>query len=781
MAAKLQEITATFLREDFRFANPDGDTIVGTVWQNGEVCQELSVKGQADLDELQTQQTYRFYGSNSTYKNKRTGESKPQFIFQSFVLEQPRSQSGVIAYLKNAGEGHNFGHARALKCWELYGSEAVKMMREQPKVVAYTLTQFKLALTEEQATKVAEVLERDVALEGCTLDLNDLLHGRGFYKTLPKMLIRDFGNEAAKITAADPLGTLVGKYPGCGFKNVDKMYLSLGLPPGDLKRQAYAAWHIINSNRDGHTWMPRSVAEAGIRSCVSATALRIDEAIQMALDLGMLRQIKTKGKDGPITEGDRGNYAWVAIADAADREERLAELVVDAAEEIFVWPDVSTIKNIDGEQPEVLAKVLRGAIAILGGRPGCGKTFTAANLIKLLIDIYGFGEICIGAPTNLAAQRLSELMAGYGVMIRARTWHSILGKPVVRGREWLHCRENPLPYKIIIGDEESMKDTLMMEAVFAARPRGTGVLLIADIGQLPPVNRGAPVRDFIEAGLPFGQLTKIRRNSGGIVEACAAICEGRPWGAGDNLEIIPIDDEPEQLKAVIAKLAECREAGFDPVWDSRIIVARNETRRTFNKALQAVLNPNPGIAGSPFRIGDKIINTANIDFPVIQADRSNDDCEFNDRGDSVRVSNGEVGEVLEVHDGFFIVKVLCPERTIKVIRGKIAEVSEADDDGKDTDKTGTGCSWDLAYAITFHKSQGSQFHYAIIVASSRDGHMGSRELINTGISRAITKSILIGWKSTFDKFCLRVALKQRKTLLKERILSKQAQRALVNL
>lgn len=769
MAAKPEEITATFIRETFR----RDDWMTGLVWFEGN---QLAIAGNADPDEFQAEQDYRLKGVHSTFRGK------PQFKFDSFVLQQPHSRTGVIAYLRAAGEGHNFGPARAAKCWEKYGSDAVRMCREESARVADDLSAVpRLMITYEQMAAIAANLERDKALEACTLDLNELLNNRGFRKTLPKMLIRDLGNQAAQKIKNDPFLLIEGKYPGCGFKNVDRMYMSLKLPPHWLKRQAYAAWHAIASNRDGHTWMPRTVAEAGIRNHIGGTDLRVDDAMELAFELGMLREVRTRGTNGPIDEN--GNNQWVAVADAADREERLAEMIADAMEEDFAWPDATLVENIDGEQPEVLAKCLRGAVAILGGRPGCGKTRVAANLIAVLIRVIGRWQIGIGAPTNMAANRLSETMAEWGVDVRARTWHSMLGRPEVRGREWRHCRELPLPYKVIIGDEESMKDTRMMEAVFAARARGTGVLLIGDIGQLPPVERGAPLRDLIAAGLPYGELTQIHRNSGGIVEACAAIAEGKPWGPGDNLQLIQIDDENKQLAAVIQVLEECREAGFDPIWDSRIIVARNQTRRTFNKALQVVLNcGNPGVEGSPFRLGDKVINTETKDFPVIKADPSNEDCEFNDRGDSVKVANGEIGEVLEVHDGYFVVKVLYPERVIKVLRGKIAEVSDHDDvDEKDVDKTGTGCSWDLAYAITFHKSQGSQFPYAIIVANSRDGHMGSRELVYTGISRAQVKAVLVGMKSTFDKFCRRVALKQRKTLLKERILLKQAERVLVDL
>jgi len=806
-----EEITATFLRESFRSDNGTGDWMSGVVWWaganddaamfGGEPGGELLICGNADPDELQPDQEYRFLGKHGTYKNKRTGKTSPQFAFDSFVLEQPKSRAAVIAYLRAAGDGinANFGAGRAAKCWELYGSDAVKVLREDPTQVAADLTRAGLQLSEEQAAKVAAVLERDKKLEACTLELNGLLLNRGFRKTLAKQLLKDFGNTAAEVIAADPFKLIENKYPGCGFKLVDKMYLSLGHPPGWLKRQAFAAWHAVSKNREGHVWVPRSVAEAGIRGCVSGTELRIEEAMQLAFDLGMLREIRTMGQNGPIAadelggcccgenttlpaqDGARGTFAWVALADMAQREEELAEMIVDAMEEPFEWPDVATIENIDKEQPAELAKALQGSVAIFGGMPGTGKTHTVGNLIKSVQDLHGRYEVGIGAPTNLAAQRLTDAMAKGGVSVRARTWHSLLGKPRIRGHQWNHDAENPFPFKVIVGDEASMNDLRIAHAIFSARAKGTMVLWVGDIRQLMPVDRGAPLRDMIAAGLPYGELTEIRRNSGGIVEACKAIALGKPWGEGDNLKIIEVDEEERQLQAVIATLEECRDAGYDPVWDSRIIVAKNDTRRAFNKVLQGVLNHNPAIEGSPFRVGDKVINRANKDFPVIQADRGDEDCEFNDSGDSVRVFNGELGEVLEVEEKYFVVKVLCPERVVKVLRGKIAEVSEADDNGDDADKTGTGCSWDLAYCITFHSSQGSQFPYAIIVASSRDGMLGSRELVYTGISRAQVKAVLIGWKSTFDKFCRKVALKSRKTLLKEWILLKQAERVLVDL
>ena len=317
MAAKhhFEEITVTFIREVFR----RDDWMSGIAWwsganddlamfggnPNGEPGGELSICGNADLDEFREGQDYRLRGKHGTYKNKRTGETVPQFSFESFTLETPRSRGAVIAYLKAAGDGlnANFGPGRSAKCWDLYGSEAVQMLREQPEEVAAALTRAGLSLTEVDARKVAAVLERDKALESCTIELNKLLEGRGFRKTLLKMLIKDFGIAAADKISADPFLLIEGKYPGCGFKNVDKMYLSLGHPPGWLKRQAFAAWYAVSRNREGHVWVPRSIAEAGIRGCVAGAELRVEEAMQLAFDLGMLTEIKTKGQNGPILAG----------------------------------------------------------------------------------------------------------------------------------------------------------------------------------------------------------------------------------------------------------------------------------------------------------------------------------------------------------------------------------------------------------------------------------------------------------------------------------------------
>ncbi len=780
MPAQLEEITAVYLGERHRFSNSDGDTIVGDAHANGTINAPIAIKGPAEYDELRIDQTYRFYGRWSDYLNKRTGISERQFAFQTFVAAQPHNREGVIAYLKHAGQGLFFGQARAAAMWDAFGSDAVRMLREDPEGAFAELASRGLPMTSDNARQMVAALVREQALENCTIELTDLLAGRGLPKSTARKAIQEWGNAAAGILRRDPYKLM--RFRGCGFKRCDQLYLHLGLPAGRLKRQALSAWYALASKTDGDTWHPRRAAESGIRATVAGADLKIERAIELALRSGILRECRTAGLNGPIDPA--GNFSWLALSEHADREVRLAQLIADASQESFKWPAIEAIQNIDGEQPGVLGLCLRGAIAILGGRPGSGKTFTAANLIKAALQMLGDGEVCIGAPTNLAAQRLTEAMAGYQVDARATTWHRLLGMPtpeqVLQGERWRHNARSPFPFKLIVGDEESMKDLEIMTAVFEARPKGTQILLIGDIRQLLPVGVGAPLRDMIAAGLPYGELREIRRNSGGIVEACSAIADGLPWGAGDNLDIIEIDDDQRQQREVVGQLERMRAVGLDPVWDSRIIVAKNDSRRAINDLLQGILNRNPAITGSPFRVADKVICRDNQDFPVLEADASNQDNEFSENGKEVRVHNGELGKVLLVDEKHFVIEVQSPRRVVRVYRGKIDETDDACDDGKPK-KTGTGCCWDLAYAITYHSSQGSEFPWAIVVANSGDRRMGCRELIYTGISRAKQRCVLIGRKATFDSMCRRVALGQRKTLLKEQILLELAKAELATM
>jgi exodeoxyribonuclease V alpha subunit len=773
------EIVAKFTSERLRFPNADGDVIIGSAWANSDINGEISLKGPAELDELIPGLEYVFYGKWAAYKNKRTGQTEQQFAFTSFVKKAPHNREGIIAYLVAAGEGLGFGRARAAKCWDLFGTEAVTRLRESPQAVVESLTSAGLRVSTEVGEKLAANLREEQALESCTLDLMDVLTGRGFPKATARAAVRQWGNRAAQVIRRNPYQLM--NFRGCGFRKTDALYLDLGRDPSAIRRQGLCAWYSLSRDSEGHTWFPLEVVERGIRESVSGTQINLEKSLRFAKKLGAVAELRTSGNGGPIVQ-DGGSCRWLAEGTKAKNEGDLSQCVADALREpATLWPNVADVQGIDDHQRAALAAATTRAIGILGGGPGTGKTYTVACLVKLLAATIGIDNIRIGAPTGKAAVRVTENLSKHGLTIRARTWHSLLGM----------TGGDKFPAKVLIGDETSMNDTDLMAAIFRARSAGCHVLLVGDVHQLPPVGHGAPLRDLIATGLPYGELTEIKRNSGGIVETCAAIRHGQRWQPGDNLLLFEHREPEFQIKRMLQLLRQCRDDGRDPIWDCQVVVPVNKksplARQTLNKILQAELNSNPAIEGSPFRIDDKIVNTANGYFPTVELGADVEADAKNDQGE-VYVANGELAKVLDVQPGCLIASLSNPSRTIRIPRGKAnsenSNEQPDDGDGGNSDKsTGTGCSWDLGYALSVHKSQGSEWPVVLVMLDDYAGAkmVCSREWLYTALSRAKEVCVMIGQRQTADSMCRRIALDKRKTLLKERILLVSAQDSLADL
>lgn len=388
------------------------------------------------------------------------------------------------------------------------------------------------------------------------------------------------------------------------------------------------------------------------------------------------------------------------------------------------------------------------------------NTYTVAQLIKAIVrsGIVGLEDIGLGAPTGKAAVRLTETLHLAGITKRARTLHSHLFSVGEDGK---------LPFKVFIVDECSMKDLPMMAAVLRARAPGCHVLLVGDPYQLAPVGPGAPFRDLIAAGVPAGHLTKIERNGGEIVEACARIRDMKPWDdlinrPNGNLhwhESHTPERSLDDLEHVLAGI---------PLWDAQVLVALNDKgplcRQEVNKRLQQHYNQDgQPIANSRFRIGDKVVCLKNSWFE--SASRFGDE-ETNAKGE-LYVANGELGEVTDQHAKGFVVRLESPSRSVIVPMRK--QQAEGDEESKEV---GTGSNWDLGYAISVHKSQGSEFKHNFILI---DDYPGARQVcdaswVMTAKSRGRLHTHYIGRFATVERFCRVQRLDQRKTFLRERII-----------
>lgn len=764
MPRQLEEITATFSCERMRFENANGDTIIGdaTIQKEGGRSERIVVKGVAEDDEPSAHGAYRFYGSWATYRNKRTKQDEKQFHFKTFVRSTPHSRAGVVKYLEKAP---NIGRVLAGRLFDRFKCDAVKILREQPNVAAAACDRLSL----EGAYEAAAWLVVEQALEDCTIEIIDLLEGRGFRKSLAREVVKEFGNRAAQVIKKNPY--ILMRFRGCGFKLADALYLDLGGRPEALKRQAMCATHAVATatSATGDTWHYIGVAEQGLKGSVSGTDVRAAEAMRLADRGGIMCRVWSDGRDGaPAWDGDT---QWVADARKARNEARLAKYIAEATSEPAwpITPDFLGGISVSEHQGINLGLATKsGAVGILGGSPGTGKTYTAAAYIKLLIDHFGHDCIAVAAPTGKAAVRISEAMAMYGIPIRARTIHSLLRveKADSGGWSFTHGRDNPLPFRFIVLDEGSMVDTDLAASLFAARARGSYVLIVGDVNQLPPVGHGAPLRDMIAAGLPYGELTEIHRNDGGIVQACADMRDGKVFKCDGNLHHRPAGKPESQVESMLEILA----GEIDPVWGCQVLVAVNKksklSRKDLNKTLQNQLNVNPIIDGTPFRLADKVVNTKNGYYPPANKDAIVSDEVATNEGGDIYVANGELGEVVLVEPKYLEVNLSSPSRMIRVPRGG-GDKAEDDGEGGDEESSGTGCNWDLAYALSVHKSQGSEWPTVVVMVDDYPGakKICDRAWIYTAISRAKKDCYLVGSKATADRFCRVNNIAKRKTFL----------------
>lgn len=404
------------------------------------------------------------------------------------------------------------------------------------------------------------------------------------------------------------------------------------------------------------------------------------------------------------------------------------------------------------------------------------NTFTAARLINALVQRDGYGAIAVVAPTGKAAVRITEAMRGYGLDLRAKTIHSYLkvegfseGKD--GGFAFTHGPDNPVEERYVIVDEASMLDVELLASLMGALPNDGHLLLVGDTNQLAPVGHGAPLRDLIAAGVPNGDLKEIRRNSGAIVATCALIRDQQPVEIparldlehGGNIMLAASGSVEESAQRVVAIVRHIRDAQLaNAVWETQVLVAVNEkspcSRKELNRVLQAELN-GVNRADTKFWPNDKIICLSNQFLPLLEdrtrdKDDDDDQCQENDKGE-VYVANGELGRVIRDEPRRLIVEFPTPERIVIVPKGE---------DGA-TEK------FDLGYAISGHKSQGSEWPVVIVALDDSFGArmVCDRSWIYTAISRAKKACILVGAMTTINAMTRSQHIQKRLTFLTDRI------------
>lgn len=610
--------------------------------------------------------------------------------------------------------------------------------------------------------------------------------GRKFPLNISKLAVDKWGKNAAAIIYRDPFHLL--PFSRVGFKIADALYLHLGRPPGKLKRQLLCGHYELTNNGNGSIWFLRKQFDKAIRTSIQGAEPQCDKALALGLRAGVLERERTDQFDQFDWDGSR---EWITTGVEAEREEFIAQQVAKAMREDLMWPPVFQGAMSD-HQFDCLDAATGQNIGGLCGGGGVGKTFVVAELIRSLLD-QGFPPnlISILAPTGRAAVRVTESLRELGLRdpeLRGRTIHSALG---FRGHGFTVDR---LDAEVIIVDEMSMVDQRLMYEILRTRPDGCPLLMVGDPYQLPPVGPGAPFRDLLTT-VNHGILTEVRRNSGTIAETAAAIRAGEDWEADDDFKPkegknhfhVDAKDDQEQILYMsncIKRIADV--TGADRVWEIQVIAQINKksdlSASVINDHLQDWLNAdNPAINGCVFRVADKVI--CNQNSWLIPAERWCDDhgvseafppeAIVHETSGNVYVANGEIGEVLEVDvnpQGKPIKMFVRMRDPVRYVMAPLQNVEEGSEEGQ------TGATFQLAYCITTHKSQGSQFPYVIgmIDGGGAAKRLADRSLWYTMVTRTSKGCVTIGRKEVIRRASERSAIDDRKTFLVEKLTKEMA-------
>jgi exodeoxyribonuclease V alpha subunit len=722
----------------------------GAVWRGdndfiiGRLQDQTTIKGEAKAGTLNAGGSYRFFGK--WVNHPKYGR---QFTFDHFIEDEPLTRHGVVAYLMRYGKrfGMTFNRSHAL--YDAFSAECLRKLREDPDECAA-----QIGMTKPndlgKLRAMSALLANDRHAVHTKVDLMSLFDGGGFPKTLIDDVIAKWGGRAPTIIKADPFRLLTHRFRGAGFARVDTLYLKLGHPANRMKRQVLAAWNEIGKHGEGDTWIPLGRAYDAVRRSIGA----VDASPQKAVKIGLRAK---------MLASHHHEITWVTTWRRSRNEARIADKICLLNSR---YPRALDLQKgtLTDHQFHQAVTATQTNVGILIGTPGTGKTYTIAEVIRQAMQKIDPSHIAVCAPTGKAAVRCTDALKANDLNISAETIHSLLW-PQENGHgdgEWRfgYNAQNPLPVSLVVVDEASMVDTDLAASLLAAVPITCRVLFVGDPYQLSPVGHGAPLRDLVAHGVSVGELTEIHRNAGRIVHACRAIKEEQRFaaaekfaGAEDNLVIAHATNEAESLGILRGFYSQLKEQGKRDLFeDAQIVCPMNAkgalSRTSCASLVQDIINPRQD--GDPlvsvYRNNDKIICLSNENYMAAEEKAL------------IYVANGEMGRVEQVTKEGWIICKFPPWG-----RSEIPRFIKFHDKSDDKD------SFALGYAITVHKSQGSQWPIVVVMADGSANRVANKEWWYTAISRASERCLIIGDQRVVERQARMATAIRRKTFLKERL------------
>ncbi|NLJ61289.1 MAG: ATP-dependent RecD-like DNA helicase [Firmicutes bacterium] len=637
-----------------------------------------------------------------------------QFKVESYESVVPATAKGIEKYL-GSGLIKGIGPVTAKRLVRRFGAKTLDVIEHEPERLSEVE-----GIGPKKASAITKAFEEQKEIRRVMVFLAD----HGVTPGLAIKIFRHYGDASIQAVRENPY-RLADDIHGVGFKTADKIAAELGIEPVSTERVTAGIVYVLNElASDGHVYYPEESLLKEAADILEVEEALVKEAIPVLEERGAIVRDMIQGETAVYLA-----YLYRAEVNVAEGFKKLAtskpRTVSGNIRSLMEEMERRDGIRLNNEQREAVEKATASSVLVLTGGPGTGKTTTVRTMLRVF-EAEGL-RVSLAAPTGRAAKRLAETTGR-----EARTIHRLLGVNFTQGYMAFERNEgSPIDADVIILDETSMIDVLLMSHFLAAVRPGTRLVLVGDVDQLPSVGAGSLLKDVIASGVvEVVRLTEIFRQAqlSMIVTNAHKVNRGempifnRNLVEGADADFFFIrEEEPEKVTELVRDLVARRLPGYmrcNPIDDIQVMAPMRRTVTgvdNLNLILRDALNPeNRGkreirMGAFILREGDKVMQI-----------RNNYD---------KMVFNGDIGRVVKADPEEQEVVVAFDESD--GLRRVTYEQHELDE-------------LVLSYAISVHKSQGSEYPVVVMPITTQHYVMLQRNLLYTAITRAKRMVVLVG-------------------------------------